>query len=224
VVTEEVEQEVGGSRSAAALGSLVDPDTGWTTAKVVVLLVATSLVAVMLALTAADRFGSRSADSVEVGFLQDMIHHHEQAVRLGVVGVERSVDPGVAHFALEAIIAQQYEIGYMEAILEEWGHGTGDIDRQAMVWMNMPTSLSNMPGMASEDEVRAYRDMTGPESDAQFLRLMTAHHRGGLHMAEYARDNADDERVVDLADRMARNQAAEVAEYSATAERLGITI
>jgi uncharacterized protein (DUF305 family) len=203
---------------------MFDPDSGWTTAKVVGLVVVTALVAVLLSLTLASRLDGPGADSVEVGFLQDMIHHHEQAVQLGVIGADTATDHDVSHFALEAVVTQQYEIGYMQAILEEWGFGTGDADRTAMAWMDMPTELTNMPGMASPEELRAYRDTTGAEADAGFLRLMTEHHRGGVHMAEYARDNASDERVVALAERMAANQAAEIREYAAKAERLGITL
>lgn len=202
----------------------MDPEGGWTTAKVVVLVVTTSLVAAVLSLAVSSRFGAPGEDSVDVGFLQDMIHHHEQAVQLGAIGNANSVDADVSHFALEAIITQQWEIGYMESILEEWGYGTGELDRDSMAWMSMPTSLDNMPGMASDDEMREYRVTTGPESDAQFLRLMTEHHRGGVHMAKYARDHGSDERVVQLASRMVQNQSAEMREYASKARQLGITL
>lgn len=212
------------SGPAAAVGSLMDPDSGWTTAKVVVLVVVTSLVAVMLTLAVSSRFGSPSEDSVDVGFMQDMIQHHEQAVQLGILGSENASDRDVVHFAREAIVAQQYEIGYMEAILEDWGDGLGDPDGEVMRWMDMPTTLDQMPGMASDDDLAAFRDARGADADAAFLRLMSEHHRGGIHMAEYAADHASDERVVSLAERMARNQAAEIREYAAHAERLGITL
>lgn len=216
-----------GSTEPDAAGSELDTgmfgaDVGWTTAKVVLLVVAAAFVAIVLAFVVSDRVSTPSADSVEVGFLQDMIHHHEQAIQLGVIGTSTVTDPDVSHFALEAVIVQQYEIGYMEAILEEWGHGTGDRDRDAMAWMDMPTTLENMPGMASDEQMREYRDLTGAEADAAFLRLMTEHHRGGVHMAEYARDHASDERVAGLAERMVRNQTAEINEYASQARRLGI--
>jgi uncharacterized protein (DUF305 family) len=212
------------NRAARALSDMFDPAAGWTTAKVVLLVLVTSLVVALLSVTLADRAAGRGPDSVEVGFLQDMIFHHEQAVQLGVVGSEVAGDHDVSHFALEAVIAQQYEIGYMEAILEEWGHGTGDLDRDGMVWMGMPTDLENMPGMAPREELRAFRDSSGAEADAAFLRLMSEHHRGGVHMARYAAEHATDERVRSLAERMVRNQSSELHEYAAKAERLGITL
>ena len=72
--------------------------------------------------------------------------------------------------------------------------------------------------------MRAFRSSSGAEADEMFLRLMSEHHRGGLHMAEYAAEHSTDERVRSLAERMARNQRAEMGEYAAKAERLGITL
>ena len=196
--------------------------SGWTTWKVVGIAVAVAFVAAVGALLIADRVGTPSEDSVDVGFLRDMIDHHGQAIQIGVVASDNATDSSVRHFGQEALIAQQYEVGYMTALLEEWGVGAGSRDRDAMAWMDMPTSIENMPGMASEEEIDAFRQMEGAEVDAEFFRLMTDHHRGGLHMAEDAAQNASDPRVRALAERMARNQRAEIAEYQARADVLGI--
>ena len=211
-------------RAARAVSAMFDPAAGWTTAKVVLLVVVTSLVVALLSVTLADRFADPDESSVDVGFLRDMIAHHEQAVQLGVVGSQIVTDDDVSHFALEAVIAQQYEIGYMEAILEGWGFGTGDRDRTVMTWMDMPTALEDMPGMATDEELADFRSSSGAAADEAFLRLMSEHHRGGVHMAEYAVEHAADERVRDLAERMARNQRAELHEYAAKGEALGIEL
>ena len=211
-------------RMAARLGGAFDPAAGWTTPKVVLLVVVAAVMSVLVALTAADRVSTPGEDSVDVGFLRDMIHHHEQAIQLGVLGNANAGDEHVAHFALEAIITQQYEIGYMEALLDDWGHDKGDPDRDSMVWMNMPTPIEYMPGMAPQAELDRFRDLSGRDADEAFLRLMTEHHRGGIHMANYARDHAADERVAELAGRMSRNQSAEIAEYAARARALDLAL
>lgn len=212
------------NRLAAAVASLGDGGSGWSTGKVALLVIVVALMTAAVSVSLADRFGSPRSGSVDVGFIHDMVVHHEQAIQLGVLGVANASDDSVSHFALEAIIAQQYEIGYMDALLDEWGIGPADPDRDAMAWMDMPTTVENMPGMATPDQMDAFRDASGADADAAFLRLMTEHHRGGIHMARYARDHAQSPLVADLADRMVRNQTAEIAEYAATAERLGITL
>lgn len=204
-----------------------DPDataTGWTTLKVVGLVAVAGFMAVLLALALQSRFDGEPEDSVDVGFMRDMISHHEQAIQLGLLGVANTEDPGVNHFAQEAIVAQQWEIGYMTALLEDWGHSTGSVDRDTMVWMDMPTPVANMPGMATPEELDAFAEMSGAEADAEFLRLMTLHHIGGLHMAEEAAANANDERVVALAERMRLKQQREVEEYRRQAQALGIEL
>lgn len=196
----------------------------WSTPKVIGLVVVVAAFGVVLALMLQPRFTEPAEDSADVGFLQDMIAHHEQAVQLGLIASDGATDHTVRHFGVEAIVAQQYEVGYMTSLLEDWGYGTGDADRDAMAWMGMPTSVEQMPGMASEQEMAEFRDMTGSDVDVAFMRLMIAHHRGGVHMAEDAMANASDERVRALAGRMAKNQRAEIAEYEARADKLGFEL
>lgn len=202
-----------------------EPSSGWTTLKVVGLVAAVGFVAVLLALVLQSRFDGEAADSVDVGFLQDMIAHHEQAIQLGLLGVANAEDPDVVHFAQEAIVAQQWEIGYMTAMLEDWGYGTGDLDREAMEWMDMaPTSVEDMPGMASAEELAALRSASGAEADELFLELMARHHVGGVHMAEEAAERANDDRVLDMAERMALNQQREIEEYRNKAASIGVEL
>jgi uncharacterized protein (DUF305 family) len=53
---------------------------------------------------------------------------------------------------------------------------------------------------------------------------MAEHHRGGLHMAAEAAQNAGDETIRDLAARMEHAQAGEINEYRYTAQQLGLDI
>jgi uncharacterized protein (DUF305 family) len=76
-----------------------------------------------------------------------------------------------------------------------------------------------MPGLATRDELRQLRDARGAAADALFLELMSEHHRGGVHMADYAYRNASTASVRELAQRMAYVQATEVNEFRDTAER-----
>ncbi len=198
--------------------------SGWSTPKVVGLLAAVVFVAVLLALALQSRFDGRPADSVDVGFLQDMIAHHEQAIQLGLIGVYNASDDDVANFAQESIVAQQWEVGYMTALLEDWGYGTGDTDRDTMAWMDMSSGDETMPGMATVEEMAAFRTASGAEADESFLELMARHHAGGIHMAEEAAERAGDERVRALAERMAVNQQREIDEYRAKAATLGIEL
>lgn len=200
---------------------LVPGPVGWSTWQMVGVTVAVAVVVALLAVTISDRMRGESVGSVDVGFLQDMIYHHEQAIQLGVVAAHGATDDSVRDFGLEAVIAQQWEIGYMTALLDEWGLDLGDPDRDSMEWMGMPVALEFMPGMATPEQMENYRMSSGQDVDRLFLSLMRAHHLGGIHMARDAAKNANDPRVRDLAERMVKKQASEIAEYDARWEALG---
>ena len=196
----------------------------WSAPMVALLAVLVTLVLVGGAALVWQRSTTPGADSVDVGFMQDMTTHHGQAIEIASIGAENATDPEVRAFAREVLIFQQYEVGYMEALLEGWGQWPFDPQRTAMEWMGMASPVSAMPGMQPDAAVEQLRGVTGPDADAGFLRMMTDHHRGGLHMAEYAARHASDERVRSLAERMATQQRGEIADYRRAAERLGITL
>ena len=53
-----------------------------------------------------------------------------------------------------------------------------------------------MPGMATEDELAEPAvASSGTAFDVEFLRLMIRHHQGGLEMAEYAAEHAEEPAV-----------------------------
>lgn len=161
-----------------------------------------------------------SADSADVGFLQDMLHHHQQAVELSLAQLDTGSPGGAGAFAREILYFQSYEIGLMDRQLREWGYSLGDRPEQAMTWMGMGTDLDEMPGMASADELDYLREADDRrQADALFFALMRDHHLGGIAMAEHAAEEASDPWVRSLATRMASNQRSEVTEMDGVRER-----
>lgn len=166
---------------------------------------------------------SDQLSEVDVGFLQDMLDHHDQAVELSLLELANGQDDTARHFAQEAIIFQRREIGIMERLLEEGGAAKGAIPRDVMAWMNMAVPFAEMPGMASEAELDQLAAARGEEADRLFLELMREHHRGGIHMADRAAEFGSNERVRALARQIAEYQRVEVQEYTMLMERLGFT-
>src|SRR5690606_2783818 len=163
-------------------------------------------------------------DSSDVGFLQDMLTHHDQALGVATLSVAYGEDPIVRSMAREVVATQSFEIGLMTQKLADWGYSRDERSDQAMAWMDMPVPVEDMPGLLSDEQLAAVEEARGPELDALFLELMAEHHRGGLHMAEGAATLADDEDVRELAARMRRNQAGEINEYRLRAEELGLDL
>lgn len=163
------------------------------------------------------------ADSADVGFLYDMSAHHEQAVQLSMIELANGSDPSIQVFAREIIRSQSYEIGLMRMRLGMWGFDPAAPPQQPMAWMGMSVSSADaMPGMADAAELEAFRNAQGSDVDALFLALMSDHHAGGAAMAQAAADRADDDWIVDTAQRMARIQASEIAEMEFARDAAGL--
>lgn len=206
-----------GGDAGAASGVL-----GLSVAKVVVLGVALAFLVGAAGYFIGTRTASPPTSAVDEGFLQDMSDHHDQAVELALLGSRRATDPVVRDFATEVLLFQRRELGLFQAYQQERGITPADYDpeRTTMAWMDMPRPLATMNGMATPEQIDALEAAAGAEFDRMFLELMQAHHVGGVHMAEYAATNAADPKIRLLADRMAKNQSAEVKEYQAVLDRL----
>ena len=133
-----------------------------------------------------------AADSADVGFLQDMITHHEQAVEVSLLELAYGEDPTVRSFAADVLTFQNYEIGVMTQMAHSWGFSRSDRSDEAMAWMDMSVPVDQMPGLLSDEEMTEISEARGAELDALFLDRMAEHHRGGIHMAQAAAELADD--------------------------------
>lgn len=160
--------------------------------------------------------------SVDVGFLQDMSSHHEQAIQMSLLEMRGGNDATVKSFAEEIHYLQAYEIGAMERQLDEWGYSRQNRSQLAMTWMGDDVQVDQMPGMASTEEFDALGAATGAARDSLFVRLMQDHHRGGIVMADYAAKNAKTAFVREIAARMARVQRLEVNEMEGALARAGL--
>lgn len=168
-----------------------------------------------------------AADSVEVGFLQDMVDHHDQAVVMSsyVMRTGSGADPAVLTTAFEIIMQQRYEIGLMHAWLRDWGYDMGDIDRLTMGWMGMaPVPIEEMHGMQSASQMRTLEDARGRDADKAFLAMMIDHHQGAVDMGSYVVKHAPAGKVRDFAARVARIQRSEIGELRALQRRLGLPV
>jgi uncharacterized protein (DUF305 family) len=162
-------------------------------------------------------------NAVDVGFLQDMLDHHEQALLISNLYLDNQPQGDAAPYAREVIMFQTRDMGWMRDWLDEEGYAPGAPDRQAMVWMNEPTPVAEMTGMQTPERLQELSDARGTEADRLFFEIMTDHHLGGVHMADAAAANGAREEVVEFAEAVSRNQRIEVVEYERAMERLGLT-
>lgn len=155
-------------------------------------------------------------NKTDIGFLQDMRTHHEQAVTLGLYFLSvQGTSRDLRDIAREIVFGQSIEIGRMIQLLRQFGATETNETDTAMSWMNQPTPVDRMPGLASEADMDKLLASTGKDADQLFVALMVVHHQGGLHMAQYAAAHANVIEVRRFATAMVTAQTGEISEMEA---------
>ncbi|XVQ09486.1 DUF305 domain-containing protein [Spirillospora sp. CA-255316] len=180
---------------------------------------------------------------VDVGFSQDMIVHHQQAVTMAQA-VRGRTGPSVAGLASAIELNQIKEIGQMQGWLSLW-NAPQVPSGPPMAWMatdrpGRPGGSGHaghgatghggdghratggaMPGMASQQELDGLGRAKGRDLDVRFLQLMIRHHEGGLVMTAAAARDATHPQVRGLATLMAAEQRKEIGVMSGLLAALG---
>jgi uncharacterized protein (DUF305 family) len=176
-------------------------------------LVATALIAGMIGWLVHDTVSEPDAGEIDVGFLQDMRVHHEQAFEIAMTYLDRpDTDRGLRVVARTIVFGQSIEIGRMIELLRSFDAPEAGEDDTAMEWMGMAMSIDTMPGLATETQLDELASASGNTADRLFVELMTAHHEAGIDMAEFAAENASDDDVQAFADSMAEGQRDDIVE------------
>lgn len=180
---------------------------------IVTLVVTAALIAAMLGWMVGAN-SRPSHNEVDTGFLHDMRVHHEQAVYMSFV--YRTLpdrNPGLDMVAGSIIMGQSQEIGRMVQLLRGFGEAeAAPSDALVMGWMGMATEPDQMLGLASEADIESLQASSGEEADRLFVELMVAHHEGGIHMAEYAVEHAENDEVRKMATAVVAGQQSEIDE------------
>jgi len=182
-------------------------------ANVIALVVATALIGGMIGWLIVDARDDDGGNAVDVGFLQDMRVHHEQAVEMAFTYLALAdTDPSLQTVARSILFGQSIDIGRMIQLLRDMGAPEAAETDEAMAWMGMPTTHDQMPGMATREQLDELANASGVDADRLFVELMVAHHEGGVHMAEAAVGAGDNAEVEAMAESLIKGQQGEIAE------------
>lgn len=161
--------------------------------------------------TAAVTGEGRTAD---ISFAQLMIPHHEQAIEMADIALEKGAGPEVTKLAQDIKAAQDPEIAQMKGWLSAWGApeqmegataSDGSMDHSGMDMGGM-----SMAGMMSAEDMQTLMDASGADFDRMWLQMMIAHHQGAISMANQVLAATSDEEVKKLAEAVVAGQTAEI--------------
>ncbi|GAA1105688.1 DUF305 domain-containing protein [Streptomyces javensis] len=175
--------------------------------------------------------GTPKDTSAEAGFARDMSVHHQQAVEMSFIVRDRTDDDEVRRLAFDIASTQATQAGMLQGWLDMWGldktsedppmtwmkHMSSDdmegMDHGSMKGMGSaykPHDGSLMPGMATNSQLDELRKAKGKAAEVLYLKLMTAHHKGGVEMAKGAVELVKDSTEKHLAQTMVQGQQSEI--------------
>jgi len=164
-----------------------------------------------------DSSATPDKNKVDIGFLQDMRYHHDQAVQMAYYYQTSVADPlpRLNIIAEEILLSQQLESGRMVQLLRSFGAIEANDTGTAMSWMGHAMPIDEMDGLASQSELDSLAAATGDAASKIFVTLMINHHKGGIAMANYAIEHGSNTDVINMAKSMIKGQQAEVGEMQA---------
>jgi len=153
----------------------------------------------------------------DVRFMQGMIGHHAQALRMTALVPSRSARADVKLLAERIEASQLSEIALMTQWLRVRGQEVAAADGHQHVH-GPGGGEARMPGMLTDQELAALAAARGADFDRLFLESMIRHHQGALTMVAglFATNGAGQEpELFRLASDVDADQRAEIARMQA---------
>lgn len=157
--------------------------------------------------------GSSNLSGADIMFLEMMIPHHQQAIDMSIVALAKSQDSELIALATDIKEGQSAEIIKMESQLDQAnaGHGMGH---------SMGDSMGDaMGGMLTDAELSDLNAATGKNFDLLWLKGMTEHHDGAIHMSQMIEDAKNSE-IKRFGENIVSAQSAQIEQMKAMIARL----
>jgi uncharacterized protein (DUF305 family) len=127
----------------------------------------------------------------DVEFMQGMIMHHAQAIEMTALIPSHTESKELRALGARISRSQDDEIRFMKRWLAARGEPLSMPTPESMPGMShvdsshhSTDSILLMPGMLTEEQMKALRKATGAEFDRLFLKGMVQHHNGALTMVK----------------------------------------
>jgi uncharacterized protein (DUF305 family) len=144
----------------------------------------------------------------DIMFLQMMIPHHQQAIDISNLAMKTSKDSALLALAKTIAADQAAEIAQMKEWLKDAG---ADLD--------MGHSMDGMGGMLNDAELSALNAETGSKFDILWLKGMTGHHDGAIHMTTMIRDASNPD-IKAFGEKVIKDQSAQIEQMKLMLQRL----
>jgi len=146
-----------------------------------------------------------NATETDGAFVTEMAPHHESAIEMAEIAIERAEHPEIEALARSIAASQGEEITELEAIHQRlFDAPVGEVDHGTL-------------GLA-EHEMGMSADLSSLESakpfDRAFIDMMVPHHQGAILMARIELEQGTDDEAQALAEKIIEAQTTEIVEMN----------
>jgi uncharacterized protein (DUF305 family) len=148
----------------------------------------------------------RMMGNIDRHFIEQMIPHHEGAIEMAKLALEKSKRPEMISLSNGIIEAQQKEIIDMQRWYKEWF--STEVSKTSLYMMvgGMMGGASHMNSVGGDlDELRVAKDF-----DLEFINQMIPHHEMAVMMASMLKSLTDRPEMKELADDIISSQTREI--------------
>ena len=143
--------------------------------------------------------GSMMGQDIDQHFIVQMIPHHDGAIAMAKIALERSKRPEMLSLARAIIKAQEGEIADMRGWYQSW-YGSA-VPQSSMGGMQMG-------GMTGEPDT--LKSVSSADFDREFVREMIPHHEMAVMMAQMLAAGTDRAEMKQLASNIITSQSNEI--------------
>jgi uncharacterized protein (DUF305 family) len=152
---------------------------------------------------------SMQMDWTDQSFIEMMIPHHQDAVEMAEMALEKAQRPELKQLAQAIIQDQEREIQQMETWYQQWfNQPVPALSTQGMMGMHQGHEMIGMGQEMMAMDLEALE--TATNFDQEFIRQMIPHHQMAVMMASNLKTNTNRPEMDKLMDDIIRSQSAEI--------------
>lgn len=146
-----------------------------------------------------------NANQVDGAFVSEMVPHHESAIEMAEIALEKGEHPEIIDLADDIIASQSSEIETLDTIHERlYGGPVGSEDHDDF---GMSHSMMGMDMDLGKLE-------SADEFDREFIDQMIPHHEGAVRMSRFQLSAGEDPETRDLAEAIIAAQSKEIKQMN----------
>lgn len=151
-------------------------------------------------------------NSADVTFATAMVPHHQQAIEMSTMAVQRSTDPELIALANQIVATQQPEVNILNVFLVQWNENPEN--RSSAGGVDEDTLEPSVPGMVDDATIATLESLRGPEFDKLWLQSMISHSQGAVAMAKSEIADGKNVDAIAVAETIVAGQDAQIGQMT----------